>query len=688
MFNLEEVLNKVEKRIFKSKNDFVSEIYNQISINYPKVNCSFKKSFPGSSHCFDIVIKDENKTYTIDVWYKISNIKKADLSVPDHSTAKNETLLEFWKDVSAAEQSSAENGYIVFLTNDYSYWTASTDNAKIKNFEITDGNHPALKELCYIKEHKNGEKPEIQPIKIKSQYEISWKDWLKGTDDNNIDFNFCYFFITVGSKTDSSKIKAVRNLDDLYGLASNLQNAFFRGQIGLRYPLVPGAMRNRKIDDYEYRVFISIIRNNPEEYLRLSNLEKLSKMQHQFIPTRMLDVSSNPLVSLFFALSSINSNDLDEYNLIRAKEDKKAIFKKFVENLDKKTFSDVVKKFGDESSAEKILKHIDSELYKKINNSFESWLFIFNSEVNDIKDFNSDTARFLAAIPAILDDWGQLNLRYYAIMDYMIQLYVPQIIKENGWKDSNEIKEAIRVVLMSSIFDFNPDNELKDSFEKLGIVHRRLKYEDSFELGNSKFRKEYLVQGTDEETDDCPGLIYEGFKFDITEDEYTSMFIFDGHYLSVEMEMLHQKVAEELPAFLRCAYPSSLLNGIFIRPVFNSDRMIAQNGSFMLYGLSKFWNIQRFMKYLLGKKIPLVDVLRILVTNDDSFLKYEDVDCYDVEKLKELINNVFKGDVYMIDPEQKPNLLGALKTYGIDKATLGRSDVTTVYQIDKEENNE
>ncbi|NDI98358.1 FRG domain-containing protein [Flavobacterium sp. LaA7.5] len=77
---------------------------------------------------------------------------------------------------------------------------------------------------------------------------------------------------------------------------------YFRGHSDEEYLLLPGIYRNERLIHNEHNLFKEFILRTPSDFLNeKSALEKLVKMQHYGLPTRILDITINPLVALFFA---------------------------------------------------------------------------------------------------------------------------------------------------------------------------------------------------------------------------------------------------------------------------------------------------------------------------------------------------------------------------------------------------
>lgn len=76
----------------------------------------------------------------------------------------------------------------------------------------------------------------------------------------------------------------------------------FRGHSNANYIMQPSIMRNSNLEKNESNLYHELLINCPNDFINCNtHLEKLVHMQHYGLPTRLLDVTRNLLVAIYFA---------------------------------------------------------------------------------------------------------------------------------------------------------------------------------------------------------------------------------------------------------------------------------------------------------------------------------------------------------------------------------------------------
>lgn len=145
-----------------------------------------------------------------------------------------------------------------------------------------------------IKENEIGKKrkeilSELKILLPKMNIGTKYNDVIYNTDDIE--------FINISSLSQFSSYLHSKKMID--------KSIYFRGQANINWPIKPSVFRGKWIDE-EHNIIREMVLRNPSEFTSaLSTLDKLTKMQHYNAPTRLLDLTHNPYIALYFACEEI-----------------------------------------------------------------------------------------------------------------------------------------------------------------------------------------------------------------------------------------------------------------------------------------------------------------------------------------------------------------------------------------------
>lgn len=463
----------------------------------------------------------------------------------------------------------------------------------------------------------------------------------------------------------------INNYDDVFDYflndihieaSSNDKMCFFRGQSNFcgQYHLTPTIFREKNISEHD--LFEEIIRKHSSEFLGMKPIEILCKMQHLGVPTRMLDLTKNPLVGLFFAVSDFNK-DVKKIRDYKCDPEviQFSVCRKNVKGINSDTVKiiSVLPILKDEERRELLIDVINDlmayifakKVYKQFSDKFKDKN---NNEINiDKYDYNDDPILCLK-------------------MMILTQLQFPYIFNEQEIKKDYGKKYSATKELKT----LNPDKK-NIKFNVYSFMNNPTKIsvdiiKDEKNIGT----KEFSVIKSNANSNRLVGFEPFSQLGNSCNDIYSECFMCineDGTYFSPVMEQLFFQIQNYYPEFRRCAKTIHLLNGAIVLPIVNTDRMRAQQGLFALFGLSKYWNILKLINYLKEKEYKDEAIVKILIEAielpkdiwDDSY--FED--------------KIFNSQRKKIKKELIENIIKKLSIVGINKEMLGCAMDTTYYSF-------
>jgi hypothetical protein len=121
----------------------------------------------------------------------------------------------------------------------------------------------------------------------------------------------------ISEKANKNNISKIGSISTLVHELTRLNNHdeyayFFRGHANHEFKMIPGIYRKQSWIANEFNFFKEIRLKCPNEFHQgTTAFQSLVKMQHYSLPTRLLDLTSNALIALYFATESTLDKEND-----------------------------------------------------------------------------------------------------------------------------------------------------------------------------------------------------------------------------------------------------------------------------------------------------------------------------------------------------------------------------------------
>ena len=189
-----------------------------------------------------------------------------------------------------------KNNFLVTFLNYLIQFTKKpsfSEFADYKRYDLTSQGQALIEKLDEL-DNKNIENPILRK-KLSSLY-------VKREEESKIHFVF--------SRNQGGDKEELRELLEVMGKEKT--GNFYRGQASSTWKLDASLTREKKYLDYEVEMYYDILSLKPDAFVNDNTVyERLITMQHFGMPTRLMDITRNPLVAIFFACNNLDRSQSD-----------------------------------------------------------------------------------------------------------------------------------------------------------------------------------------------------------------------------------------------------------------------------------------------------------------------------------------------------------------------------------------